>query len=87
MYPPCTSCLEFPGALAVENSALSLLWHGFDPGVGTSTYCKLGQKKKKKKKHKIDIKKKKKSCPPKLYFLLPPFNRIQFCLRTYMRKL
>ena len=29
---------EFPGGLAVKDSALSLLWPRLDPGLGTSTY-------------------------------------------------
>ena len=34
----------FPGGLAVEDPALSLLWLEFDPWPRTSTCCGYGQK-------------------------------------------
>ena len=40
--------LEFPGSLAVKDSALSLLWHSFNPWPGTPACHRHGQKKKKK---------------------------------------
>ena len=43
-------CLEFPGGLAVKDSALSLLWLGFNPW--STNFCMLRVRSKKKK---IDV--------------------------------
>ena len=46
---------EFPGGSVDEGSLLSLLWlrsllwHGFDPGPGTSACCGCSQRKEKKR--------------------------------------
>ena len=42
--------MDFPGGLAVKDPVLSLLWHRFDPCLGTSACSRHGQKKKKKEK-------------------------------------
>lgn len=41
----------FPGGLVVKDPVLSLLWHGFVPGPGTSTCQGHGQTKQTKPKH------------------------------------
>ena len=42
---------EFPGGLAVKDSALSLLWFEFNSIFGTFACCGHSQKKKKERNH------------------------------------